>query len=257
VLVIAGSEEMPGAALLAATASLRAGAGKLAMACPASIAPAVALRMPEARVIGLPQDAYGALRPAFDALGPVLRGATAVLIGPGMQPQQGVTALIAELMSYLEPDAALILDAGGMDVVRGTYSTPAHAWHRVHAPRGGDGSSAGAGQGSGNGRETGVAPVASRGGVKGCGDACGRARQTLLASLGVYAGACYVGIGRRTRRFDCRTRRRWCGSGTGSGLGITLPAVAGQRLALRQGPLGYLATGEVPGLMAAWEDASG
>src|SRR5215204_5611724 len=53
-LVIAGSREMPGAALLAATAALRAGAGRLTVATAASIAPGVALTLPEGRVIALP-----------------------------------------------------------------------------------------------------------------------------------------------------------------------------------------------------------
>ena len=47
VLVIAGSREMPGAALLAATAALRAGAGRLTVATADGIAPGVALALPE------------------------------------------------------------------------------------------------------------------------------------------------------------------------------------------------------------------
>ena len=52
VLVIAGSREVPGAALLTATAALRAGAGRLTIATPASVSMAIAIAMPEARVIG-------------------------------------------------------------------------------------------------------------------------------------------------------------------------------------------------------------
>ena len=53
VLVLGGSCEMPGAIILAATAALRAGAGKLTIATGQSVAQLVALAMPEARVIGL------------------------------------------------------------------------------------------------------------------------------------------------------------------------------------------------------------
>ena len=44
VLLVAGSREMPGAAVLAATAALHAGAGKLAIASGASAVGTIALR---------------------------------------------------------------------------------------------------------------------------------------------------------------------------------------------------------------------
>src|SRR4029079_19598798 len=49
-LAIAGSAEMPGTAMLAATSALRAGAGKIAVATLADIAPGIALLLAEARV---------------------------------------------------------------------------------------------------------------------------------------------------------------------------------------------------------------
>ncbi|MDB5842184.1 MAG: NAD(P)H-hydrate dehydratase, partial [Herminiimonas sp.] len=54
ILVIGGSRQMPGAVILAASAALRAGAGKLVIATGASVAQLVALAIPESRVIGLP-----------------------------------------------------------------------------------------------------------------------------------------------------------------------------------------------------------
>src|SRR4051794_14935483 len=59
VLVVAGSVELPGTALLAATAALRAGAGKLRIATVDSIAPHVGIAVPEARVFALPQTQAG------------------------------------------------------------------------------------------------------------------------------------------------------------------------------------------------------
>ena len=59
-----------GAIVLAAVAALRAGAGKVAIATAESIAPAVSVAVPEARVIGLPQTPAGGLAPAgIDRLG--------------------------------------------------------------------------------------------------------------------------------------------------------------------------------------------
>ena len=53
-LVIGGSAEVPGAAILAGTAALRAGAGKLQIATEESVALAIGVAVPEARVIAGP-----------------------------------------------------------------------------------------------------------------------------------------------------------------------------------------------------------
>src|SRR3954466_179327 len=85
VLVLAGGREMPGAAVLAATAALRAGAGKLVIATPQSAAQTVAAGVPEARVIALPEGSDGG--PTFyglPALQAIARSADCVLAGPGM-----------------------------------------------------------------------------------------------------------------------------------------------------------------------------
>src|SRR4051794_19679190 len=58
-LVIAGSREVPGAALLTANAAMRAGAGKLRIATAESIAAQVGIAMPEAMVIALPEADEG------------------------------------------------------------------------------------------------------------------------------------------------------------------------------------------------------
>ena len=121
-LIIAGSEEMPGAIVLAATAALRAGAGKLTLATGASVAAQVAIAMPEARVIGLDETAQGGFRhEARHQLAPLAGKVDAVLVGPGMCD----TAASCELMRHLLPlfaDSRLILDARAMQVVR----QPAH-----------------------------------------------------------------------------------------------------------------------------------
>ena len=121
-LIVAGSEEMPGAIVLAATAALRAGAGKLTLATGASVAAQVAIAMPEARVIDLNETAQGGFRhEAQHQLAPLAGKVDAVLVGPGMCD----TAASCELMRHLLPlfaDSRLILDARAMQVVR----QPAH-----------------------------------------------------------------------------------------------------------------------------------
>ena len=59
VLVVAGSIEVPGAALLAGVAALRAGAGKLQIATCKSLAIHLGLAVPEALVVGVPETPNG------------------------------------------------------------------------------------------------------------------------------------------------------------------------------------------------------
>lgn len=86
VLIVAGSVEVPGAALLAAESALRAGAGKLQVATAASVAPHLGIAVPESMVIGLSETADGGIefRAAAKRLGPMAERANAILVGPGM-----------------------------------------------------------------------------------------------------------------------------------------------------------------------------
>src|SRR3954471_3777468 len=53
VVIIGGAVEMPGAAILASNAALRAGAGKVRVASPKAVAPYVATAVPELFVFGI------------------------------------------------------------------------------------------------------------------------------------------------------------------------------------------------------------
>lgn len=109
VLIVAGSREVPGAALLAATAAMRAGAGKLRIATGASIAIQIGIAMPEAMVVGLAEDRSGAFASrAAKELADQASRVDAVVAGPGMA-QGGACASIAATL--LASDAALALDA--------------------------------------------------------------------------------------------------------------------------------------------------
>jgi hydroxyethylthiazole kinase-like uncharacterized protein yjeF len=116
VLVIGGGLELAGAVLLAGTAALRAGAGKLQLATATSVVPALAVAVPEARVFALPETKDG--RPSPDAatiLAEHLVGCGAVLVGPGMmRDSEGLVAAVLGLID----DQPLVLDAGAMQALR-------------------------------------------------------------------------------------------------------------------------------------------
>jgi hydroxyethylthiazole kinase-like uncharacterized protein yjeF len=119
VLVLGGSREMPGAVILAATAALRAGAGKLTIATGRSVAQLVALAIPESRVLGLAEnDAGGFTVEAVAALNPLADKISAILIGPGMQDEAATARLVHALLPRLDgTDTKVMLDAEAMGAV--------------------------------------------------------------------------------------------------------------------------------------------
>ncbi|MDB5693425.1 MAG: NAD(P)H-hydrate dehydratase [Alphaproteobacteria bacterium] len=110
-LVIAGSRELAGAALLAGMAGLRAGAGKLQIATARSIAQQLAVAVPEARVVGLEETEEGCLAPSgIGQLLALAKGAQAVTIGCGLQQGPALDEMLDALLGS-GLDTPLVLDA--------------------------------------------------------------------------------------------------------------------------------------------------
>ncbi|MYN05407.1 NAD(P)H-hydrate dehydratase [Pseudoduganella sp. DS3] len=117
VLVVAGSAEMPGAALLAAEAALRAGAGKLTVGTAASVAPQLGTALPEARVIGLGETAaHGVQADSARRLGELAGKVDALLVGPGMQDEASCVELVHGLLERFG-SIPILLDAQAMCTV--------------------------------------------------------------------------------------------------------------------------------------------
>lgn len=109
ILIIAGSRDVPGAALLCATAAMRSGAGKLRIATVESIATGLGIAMPEAMVVGMPQDEQGGFASsALDSLEEQASKVDAVVAGPGLQPNEICDDLARALLGS---EARLALDA--------------------------------------------------------------------------------------------------------------------------------------------------
>lgn len=114
VLVVGGAVEMPGAIILAATAALRAGAGKLQIATCSSIASLVGATVPESRVFALPETAHGGIAPrAATILSEHAAQAQAVVVGPGMVDEEAVARLLKKMLPDME-HAMLVLDAAAL-----------------------------------------------------------------------------------------------------------------------------------------------
>lgn len=125
VLVVAGSREIPGAALLAAEAALRAGAGKLTIAAPERVAPGLALAIPEARVIALAETPDGGFHASgCEALEPIADGVSALVMGPGMLDETRSVRFVRDMLPMFKR-STLVLDALAMSVVhQGAFTQP-------------------------------------------------------------------------------------------------------------------------------------
>src|SRR4051812_28790317 len=106
VLVVGGAVPTVGAVILAGIAALRAGAGVLQICCDPHAATAVAVAVPEARVVGWsPKDA-----------GDLAADADAILVGPGLDDVDH-TAELLRTVGAAAPGAALVVDAYGIAAV--------------------------------------------------------------------------------------------------------------------------------------------
>lgn len=263
VLVLAGSREMPGAAVLAGEAALRAGAGKLVIATPQSGAQAVAIAVPEARVLGLPEASDGApTLLSLPLLQPLAERTHALLVGPGMTGCETTVTLLKALLPFFR-QATVVLDALAMDAVlaMGRFAQPViltpHAGEMAHLT-GGDKEDL-LEEPLAVARRTAArwnACVAMKGPTTGIATADGRAWTHCMHAPGLGtsgSGDVLAGLiaGLAARGAPPEQAVAW---------GVALHARAGQALARRLGTVGYLArelAGEVPALMHALAPPAG
>lgn len=109
-LVVGGSVPNPGAALLAARAAMRAGAGKIQLVVPEPVAVPLAVAMPESLTRGGPCSAEGHLLPeAASVVAEYSADADAVLLGPGMLDPVAASRFVAAVAGQLS--GTVVMDA--------------------------------------------------------------------------------------------------------------------------------------------------
>jgi ADP-dependent NAD(P)H-hydrate dehydratase len=233
VLVVGGSLEVPGAALLAGIAALRAGAGKLQIATCRSVAPQLGVAVPEARVIGLDETLGGGISAdEAERLAERAGRCDALLLGPGMVNGDGeVSLLTARLLERMERGPGIVIDAAALHNLHGC-----DAVLRRHA-----------------GRVVG-AVVAMKGGctfIVGPDGAAWRCDQGNVGLATSGSGDTLAGVvaGLLARGADPVGATLW---------GVYLHGEAGDRLARTRGPVGFLARellAEIPSIMAGLDTA--
>jgi NAD(P)H-hydrate epimerase len=113
VAVMAGSEEMPGAALLTARGALRSGAGYVRLGCVSAVRAAANVASPELLVRVVAEETFddSSVRKFKDAL----EGAQAVAVGPGIGTSAGQRSFVESLLdSFSGP---MVLDADALNVL--------------------------------------------------------------------------------------------------------------------------------------------
>ncbi len=126
VVLFAGGPGKAGAPSMASLAALRAGAGLVTAAVPASILNNVALVAPELMTTALPETAQGDLDPVFfsgaaagdkaqDGLGALLVRKTVVAAGPGLGESDNAAALVHALLERVT--VPLVLDADALNLL--------------------------------------------------------------------------------------------------------------------------------------------
>ena len=112
-LVIAGSLDYAGAALLVCRAAGRTGAGLVTLAVPESLQPLFAAKVVEATTMALPEDDVEEIDPE-PALARILdHEHDAIVLGPGLRPGLSTTELVRVLLEAAgeESPAPIVLDA--------------------------------------------------------------------------------------------------------------------------------------------------
>ncbi len=113
VLVLAGSLDYAGAALLVCRAAGRAGAGLVTLAVPESLQPLFAAKVIEATTMGLPEDDVEEIDPE-PALARILdHDHDAIVVGPGLRPGLATAELVRMLLTTGDDAGAapIVLDA--------------------------------------------------------------------------------------------------------------------------------------------------
>jgi ADP-dependent NAD(P)H-hydrate dehydratase len=243
VVVVGGAPRSPGAAMLASLSALRVGAGRLTIALGQSVAEHVAVAIPECGVVPLRETSDGHIDGSgLDPAASDLSGADAVLAGPGLDDADQAALLVSALAGVVGDDTVVALDAFALGVLgRDDVDVSALAGRLILTPNSGEAE-----------RLLGRSPaepvddareiarrfgaVVSCGGVIAAPDGRAWASGTGTAGLGtsgsgdVLAGAI---VGLCARGADPAQAAIWATYAHGA---------AGDRLAVRVGPLGYVAS---------------
>lgn len=138
VLVVSGNARVPGAAVLAGVAALRAGAGVLQIATSASMAGHIGVAVPEAMVVGYGETSRGEIDPTnASEIVELAADADSIVVGPGMMDEAALLPLVTLLLASLARPT-IVLDAGAFTCLRDCAEAKPHLNKSIVTPHAGE-----------------------------------------------------------------------------------------------------------------------
>jgi NAD(P)H-hydrate epimerase len=116
-LLVAGSRNYAGAAVLTASAALRIGTGVVTLACGEVIYPLLAAHLTETTYLPLPSESGTIAPEAVPLLREKFSKATALLLGPGLGQAGRVGDFLLELLKEATDLPPLVLDADALNLL--------------------------------------------------------------------------------------------------------------------------------------------
>lgn len=116
-LIIAGSKEFSGAAVLAGNSAMRSGVGLVTLVTPESSKDATASRiLPEVMVRGVAETESGAVsEEAFDEIGDLLEKADSIAIGSGLSQNESTRKFVEKIV--FDSKVPVVVDADGLNLL--------------------------------------------------------------------------------------------------------------------------------------------
>ena len=134
-LIIGGSRRIPGAAILAARAALRAGCGSVRVAAPEGVALHIGIAVPELMVIPLPETASGTIaREAVALIQAQTKVCDAIVLGPGLDADEETDDFAREVIEAAP--LPLLIDAQAISALKSSWQAGESA--RVLTPHDGE-----------------------------------------------------------------------------------------------------------------------
>ena len=119
-LLIGGSKRIPGAAILAARAALRAGCGSVRVAAPASVAMAIGIAVPELMVVPLPETSAGTISgEAIEQIVAQSKECDTIVLGPGLDANSETDEFAREVIEAAP--LPLLIDAQAISALPGDW----------------------------------------------------------------------------------------------------------------------------------------
>jgi len=133
VMVVAGSATYIGAAYLACAAAIRAGAGLVTLATPASLVPVIAAQLPEVTFLPLEEAEPGVMKGVESArqVHQALTGYNTLLAGCGVGLRPQTSEMVRHLLSSLPSSLSVrvVVDADGLNIL----AQSPNWWRRLSA----------------------------------------------------------------------------------------------------------------------------